>query len=180
MQQPFVLICIINIYQDLFLSRLRTVLAYGSAPPRAIGNLQRWIRGHPCISKETAYLDQTEDLVSISPLDDSATAWLKTTIGDALVRLGPKRQGQGIYLFSSAMFRAGVRTVVAVLITSILLSPVVVCNFVSDLSARLWVISVATAIFVAILATLTKASTVELVMAGTTFTTVMVVFISTN
>ncbi|CAH0054875.1 unnamed protein product [Clonostachys solani] len=166
---------------DLFLARLRAVLAYDSAPPRAVGNLQRWIRGHPCMAREeTAYLDQTGDLISISPLDDSTTAWLQAAIGDALVCLGPKRQGQGIYRFRSALFRAGVRTVVALLIASVLLSPVVVCNFVPDLSARLWVVSVATAIFVAILATLTKASTVELVMVGTTFTTVMVVFISTH
>lgn len=54
------------------------------------------------------------------------------------------------------------------LIITLLLAPVIICNFVADLTARLFVIITATTIFVGILSGSTKAKTVELVVAGAT------------
>lgn len=50
----------------------------------------------------------------------------------------------------------------------LLLAPVVICSLVGSLTVRLVVIIAATTAFVAVLSGLTKARTVELVVAGAT------------
>jgi hypothetical protein len=54
------------------------------------------------------------------------------------------------------------------LVIVLLFTPVIICNFVDNLTARLVVIITATTGFIAALSGLTKARTVELVVAGAT------------
>ena len=61
------------------------------------------------------------------------------------------------------------RIIITPLILTLLLAPVVVCNYFSYLSARLAIVILATTIFITILSGLTEAKTVELVVAGTTY-----------
>lgn len=54
------------------------------------------------------------------------------------------------------------------LIVTLLLAPVVICNCLTSLIARLMTIVVAATTFIAVLSGSTKAKTVELVVAGAT------------
>ena len=55
------------------------------------------------------------------------------------------------------------------LILTLLLAPMVVCNYLSSLTARLAIVLLATTTFIIVLSGLTEAKTVELVVAGTTY-----------
>ena len=53
-------------------------------------------------------------------------------------------------------------------ISTLLLAPVVVCNCLDSLTARLLIIVIAATAFIAVLSGSTKARTVELIVAGAT------------
>ena len=53
-------------------------------------------------------------------------------------------------------------------IITLLLAPVIICNYLKGLTVRLLVIIAATSTFIVILSYLTKAKTIELVVAGST------------
>jgi hypothetical protein len=54
-------------------------------------------------------------------------------------------------------------------IITLLLAPVIICNCLASLAARLCVIVIATATFIAVLSGSSRAKTVELVVAGATY-----------
>ena len=53
-------------------------------------------------------------------------------------------------------------------VITLLLAPVIICNCIRSLTARLVVIIIATTTFIAVLSGSTKAKTIELVVAGAT------------
>lgn len=82
-------------------------------------------------------------------------------------------------------------------IVTLLLAPVIVCNYLDSLTARLVIIVTAASVFIAVLSGSTRAKTTELVVAGATYvselhyfasqllrsfryTTVLIVFITST
>lgn len=61
------------------------------------------------------------------------------------------------------------RITLAPLIIFLLLAPVIICNAVVSLTARLATMVIATSIFVTLVSLVTKAKTVELAVAGATY-----------
>ncbi|KAL6922447.1 hypothetical protein FSST1_006473 [Fusarium sambucinum] len=168
---------------------------YDMAPKQARADLKNWINGVGCIArKEIAYLHHAEDLICLNNTGDVASSWVelmveqgrrlyhKHWVHNATTDCPPSfpliSRDPRVHVFPIASTRKVARMLMALLITSLLLSPVIICNAVQSLSARLVIIVFAASIFVSLLAGLTKANTVELVVAGATYTTVLVVFIS--
>jgi hypothetical protein len=66
---------------DELIERNRRILGYEPPKPRDVLNLQNWINGNGCIAREeTAYLDHSKDLLSISFREDSAVTWLEALV----------------------------------------------------------------------------------------------------
>jgi hypothetical protein len=66
---------------DELIERNRRILGYEPPKPRDVLNLQNWISGNGCIAREeTAYLDRSKDLLSISFQEDSAVTWLEALV----------------------------------------------------------------------------------------------------
>ncbi|KAK8924378.1 hypothetical protein VCV18_004798 [Metarhizium anisopliae] len=59
-----------------FLERQQRAMTFEAAPHRAVTNLRNWVHGNGCVARaETAYLEQGEDLVSVTTQQDNATSW---------------------------------------------------------------------------------------------------------
>ncbi|KAI1074283.1 hypothetical protein F5B20DRAFT_574195 [Whalleya microplaca] len=171
---------------DQLIERNHRVHSLEPARARSISNLQNWIDGTGCIAREeTAYLGHSEELISIANSDDSAMVWLETLIEDGLNRL-PKQGRLGIsrdpnvHILPKLVIARRARGLMTPVIVVLLLVPIIVCNCLTSLTARLGTIIIATIIFVFVLSSSTRAKAVELVMAGATYTTVLVVFITSS
>ena len=73
-----------------------------------------------------------------------------------------------MYIFGSLVMRT-TRALMAVLIIFLLLVPVVICNFLENVKARLAVIIISTILLIAILSGLTKTRTIEMLVSGATY-----------
>ncbi|KAK3984183.1 hypothetical protein QBC44DRAFT_337438 [Cladorrhinum sp. PSN332] len=170
---------------DALIERNHRVLSLEDASHRDVANLQNWVDGNGCIARqETAYLARAEDLLSIASPDDGATTWLGVLVEGCHVlfhknhpRLAPSRD-PNVHIFPRSSITRVARMLMTPFVVVLLLAPVVICNLVGSLTARLVVIITATTGFVAVLSSLTKARTIELTVAGATYTTVLIVFIS--
>ncbi|KAI1825595.1 hypothetical protein F4861DRAFT_500915 [Xylaria intraflava] len=173
---------------DALIKRNNEVLGLETASHRDITNLENWVDGNGCIARaETAYLARTEDLLSVAHRDDNALAWLGSLVEDGRVyareRFGKNPQPSisrdpNVHIFSERSTARAARILITPFVVVLLLTPVIICNFVQSLTARLAVIILATTCFVAVLSGLTRVRTVELVVAGATYTTVLIVFIT--
>ncbi|KAK3386537.1 hypothetical protein B0H63DRAFT_467931 [Podospora didyma] len=173
---------------DALIERNHWVLGLEDAPLRDVASLQNWVDGNGCIARrETAYLARAQDLVSVASPDDGATTWLGVLVESCRVlfytRVGHHSRHNAsrdpnvhIYPRSSTTWVA--RMLMTPFAVVLLMAPVVICNLVSSLTARLIVVIAATTGFIAALSGLTKPRTIELVVAGATYATVLVVFIS--
>jgi hypothetical protein len=74
-----------------------------------------------------------------------------------------------VHVFPLLSITRAARILVTPLITFLLLAPVIICNFVSSLTARLVVVVVAALCLVAVLSSFTKATVAKLVVAGATY-----------
>ena len=160
-------------------------MSLDTPPHRAVADLKTWVNGIGCIArKETAYLDHAEDLVCATVQRDSATTWIESLVENGRVfyhehfahganELQPSfpaiSKDPRVHVFPISSTRHTVRMLMAFFITILLLSPVIVCNMVHSLSARLIIVTLATSSFVSILSGLTKNSTTELTVAGATY-----------
>ncbi|KAM4057150.1 hypothetical protein HRG_014836 [Hirsutella rhossiliensis] len=71
---------------DALVERNRRVIGFEAASRRDITNLRNWVDGNGCIAREeTAYLAQTEDLLSVAVTDDSAMTWIGALVEDGRV-----------------------------------------------------------------------------------------------
>ncbi|KAH6688478.1 hypothetical protein F5X68DRAFT_205749 [Plectosphaerella plurivora] len=182
---------------DSFLERHQRALEYGSPVSQSVTNLQNWVDNNGCIAREEiAYLEHGSDLLAVVGPDDNAVTWLEALLERAAVALRRGRIGgtmarfwtasppagvsrdANVHIFPASTIRRAARAQLVLLVTALLLSPVLICNFVSGLTARLIIVVVATAGFMAVLSTFTRARTLELLVSGATYTTVLVVFVS--
>ncbi|KAH6616259.1 hypothetical protein C7974DRAFT_41405 [Boeremia exigua] len=173
---------------DGYILRSRHILDLETARPQAVTSLQNWTAGTTCIARaETAYLDQAGDLMSISSTDDTVVAWLERLTERLLIWLRPVLRLERAFGVSSdprvhivpqASVAKAARVMMTPFIVTLLLAPVIACNCLSSLSARLVIIVTAASIFIAVLSGSTRAKITELVVAGATYTTVLIVFIT--
>ncbi|KAK0717750.1 caspase domain-containing protein [Lasiosphaeria miniovina] len=173
---------------DALIERNHRVLSLEDASYRDVASLQDWVDGNGCIARqETAYLSRARDLVSVTSPDDGATTWLGVWAERCRVslytrigydpRLNASRD-PNVYIFPRSSITWVARMLMTPFVVVLLMAPVIICSLVGNLAARLVIIVAATTGFVAVLSGLTRAKTIELVVAGATYTTVLIVFIS--
>ncbi|KAI2616350.1 hypothetical protein GGR54DRAFT_631828 [Hypoxylon sp. NC1633] len=174
-----------NLTDDL-IERNNRILGLEDARPRNVSNLRNWVNGNGCVARaETAYLAQRGELVSVAGTDDTIISWLEALVEDGLSRMRPRAlpdlsQDPNVYVPIKSTISQLTRALMTPLIIVLLLVPVIVCNYLTLVAARVCTIVVATTIFVGVLSASTRAKAVELVVAGATYTTVLTVFISTT
>ncbi|KAH8696770.1 hypothetical protein GQ44DRAFT_694713 [Phaeosphaeriaceae sp. PMI808] len=172
---------------DSLIARNRQILSFEAATPRAVLNLQNWTNGTGCIARqETEYLNWSDDLLCVASTDDTVMIWLEMfveRINRACQYFRKNHHSNissdpNVHIMPRPSVVRKARVLMTPLIATLLLAPVVVCNCLTSLFARLLTIVVAATTFIAILSGSTKAKPVELVVAGATYTTVLIVFIS--
>ncbi|KAI1357171.1 hypothetical protein F5Y08DRAFT_354660 [Xylaria arbuscula] len=173
---------------DALIKRNCEVLSYEPASRRDIMNLRNWVDGNGCIARdETTYLIRADDLLSVAHPDDSAMASLGALVEDcwAYLRVHLNKNPElsisrdpRVHIFPRSFTARAARLLFTPFVVVLLLTPVIICNYVVKLTARLAVVIISTTCFVAALSGLTRVRAVELVVAGATYTTVLVVFVS--
>lgn len=161
-------------FTDAFLERHRRALSLSTAPARPVSTLWNWVDGTGCVARaETAYLEHGEDLVSLATPEDNIVTWLETLTEYVSLyfhkQSGPElSKGPDVYIFPPSPKRQAVQVILVPLFTLLLLTPVVICNFVSGLTARLVIVILTTTGFIAALCCLTNVRPVDLIIAGAT------------
>ncbi|KAI1322798.1 hypothetical protein F5Y16DRAFT_413018 [Xylariaceae sp. FL0255] len=187
-----------NIKKGLVLSNIKEALTnykrcyrifkLKPAKLRSVLNLQHWINRNGCVARaEIAYLKCFEELVGIVETNDTVMLWLETLVEDCLIqarrffrmknRFGVLRD-INIYIPAKSLVARLARVLMTLVIIILLLAPIFACSWISSTAAQIGTIIVATTLFVIVLSTSTKAKTIELVIAGATYTTVLTVFIT--
>ncbi|KAH9880615.1 hypothetical protein IAQ61_000909 [Plenodomus lingam] len=173
---------------DQLIERNHQILALDPAEDRDVSSIRNWLNANGCMARdEVKYLDHTSDLTSVVASHDATMltfeAWLERT----LLRLWKGLRHRSmfdvsrdptVHISSNSAFRIATRTLTGSVIVSLLLIPIFICNTVQRTKVRLGVVAVAAILFVAILCGLTRAKPIELFVAGATYTTVLVVFVS--
>ncbi|KAI1370095.1 hypothetical protein F4677DRAFT_398262 [Hypoxylon crocopeplum] len=173
---------------DQFLQRTSKALSAQPANMKDVKSLQNWVNDNCCLAlEETAYLSHRDELISLVPVTDSAVTQIESWVEDKLIRYMhcPQRSrfhdysaDEDIYIYRGPLIQRTARTLLIFLITLLLMSPVVICNLISTISARIVVIMLFTILYLLILSCLTKSRTMELILAGATYATVLIVFVS--
>ncbi|KAI0868413.1 hypothetical protein GGS24DRAFT_494578 [Hypoxylon argillaceum] len=163
------------------------VLSYGSAQLRDVESLQNWLDGTGCLAREETECLSSRDLMSLAPAADNATMLLNTWIEARLIRLyrGFRRKSfhnfsnsPNVYIYSEPLIRRAAKALRLSLIALLLLILVVICNIINTTSGRIVVVIASTISYLLILSGLTKSRTMELTLAGATYATVLIVFVS--
>ncbi|KAI0852640.1 hypothetical protein F5Y00DRAFT_258490 [Daldinia vernicosa] len=173
---------------DELVERTSRILSLHSADRRDITSLQNWVQGTGCLARdETAYLSCRRELVSLAPVTDSGIQQLETWVEDKLVRLLHRFRRTGarelstdpnVHIYRGPWVRRTANALLIVLVTLLLMVPVMICNLVSTFSVRIIIIMVFTVSYLLILSCLAKSKTTELILAGATYATVLIVFVS--
>ncbi|KAI1149626.1 hypothetical protein F4825DRAFT_463951 [Nemania diffusa] len=161
---------------DQFVEKTHRVLSYGSAQPIDAESLQNWLDGTGCLAREET-----------TPAADNATMLLNTWIEAKPIRLyrGFRRKSfhnfsnsPNVYIYSEPLIRRAAKALRLSLIALLLLILVVICNIINTTSGRIVVVIASTISYLLILSSLTKSRTMELTLAGATYATVLIVFVS--
>ncbi|QPC76221.1 hypothetical protein HYE68_006973 [Fusarium pseudograminearum] len=177
---------------DELLERTERTLSFGRAESRDLQSLRKWVDGNRTIARdETTYLSEEKDLISLAPRLDNATARFEDWIEELAARfLSPSnlvRPGilgrdvssdPYVHIYSGPYIKRAAKTLLIGLATALLLLPIVICNLVTDLSMRLMIVILSTVVYLIVLSGLTRIKTIELIVAGTTYATVLTVFVS--
>ncbi|KAI0468196.1 hypothetical protein F4859DRAFT_217477 [Xylaria cf. heliscus] len=164
------------------------ILSLSPAASRYSASLRNWLDGTSSVSRqETEYLYHQEDLASLTGPGDRATSKLEVWIEDKLIDYYPRFRmmpchnfstDANVFIYSGLLIKRTAKVLLLLLIGFLLLLPVSICTTTTSTVARLFIIILSTAIYLIILSALTKARTFELILAGATFTTILVVFVS--
>ncbi|KAK6831667.1 hypothetical protein RU639_002681 [Aspergillus parasiticus] len=173
---------------DNYLERTRRTLALGPPSERDTQALQNWLDGTGMIAREErAYLAHSRDLVTLAPADDTAMTHLETWIEDQLIRYYRGfRKGRyhdtstdtNVYIYSGPLIKRVAKALLLFVITMLLLAPVILCNITTSATLRVIIIMAFTISYLLILSILAKSRTIELIIAGATYATVLTVFLS--
>ena len=173
---------------DKFAYSMSRMLQFEGAMSRDITSLRNWLEGNGCISRaETAYLDHDQDLFSLAPPADSASFRFEAWVEDMLSQWLPGFRNykkhdvssdRNVIIYRGAIIPNVAKGLILSLITVLLLMPIVVCNIVRDTILRIVIVMVSTVLYLLVLSGLTRAKTIELLLAATTYATVLIVFVS--
>ncbi|KAH8895992.1 hypothetical protein GQ53DRAFT_779302 [Thozetella sp. PMI_491] len=160
---------------DSFVERTSKMLSLRPALSRDVSSLQKWLRAKGCISRsERKYLDNHLELTSLAYSNDSALRQLEDWIEDLFIdyykgfRTHDLSTDPDMYIYSGSLIKTIARTVMLMLITTVLLMPVVICIFTNSVWARVCVIIVSTISYLLVLSKLTDMKTTKLILAGAT------------
>jgi len=168
---------------DELIERNFRILALGAAHPRDVASLRNWHMANACISREEIeFLGRHEDLLCLSTPGDGLVSWLERSVSEKLLLLSKRGRSDisrdhHVHIYSRNCTSFLARIIMTPLVIILVLVPVVICNAVNGLTAKMAVIISATSIFLTILSFLTRGGMLELAIAGATYTTVLVVFI---
>lgn len=164
---------------DAFLQRHQQTLALSTAPVGPVSNLRNWVESKGSIARaETAYLDHRQDILTLAAPEDSIISLLEALVeylalcfNTWFAKAKPEPDSpreSDIYNFPPLLMKRAVRAFLVPLVTFLLLTPVIICNFIDGLTARLVVVVLATTGFIAALSCLTKIRAIDLTIAGAT------------
>ncbi|KAF5639372.1 hypothetical protein F52700_4224 [Fusarium sp. NRRL 52700] len=172
---------------DSFIDKTNLALTLSDAESRDVQSLRNWVEGNGCLAgNETSYLEHHRDLVSLVPTLDNAVKGFESWIEERLVQFLPKfRENDrfvscdpNVHIYNGPFVGRVAKGLLICLVTLLLLLPIVVCNVVSTAAVRIFIVMVSTIVYLLVLSGLTRAKTTELVVAGTTYATVLIVFVS--
>lgn len=181
---------------DRFAKSTREMLALSAAQPQDVQSIKNWLDGTGCVARdERMYLDHERELVALSPAGDNAVLQLETWVEKKLAGLSGWRHARRwleplhacssdthIFAYSNPDGQTPTRRIAEALflcvITLLLLMPVVICNLLAATSSRIVVVMFCTVTYLVVLSCLTRARSMELVLAGVTYATLLIVFVS--
>ncbi|KAI0409257.1 hypothetical protein F4802DRAFT_242027 [Xylaria palmicola] len=173
-----------------FMERASRALSLRRPPRRNVSSLTNWLNGTAALARdETAYLINTNDLVSLSSSGDGLVTSMEALAEDGLIRFhkgfrslsGNRRSRDShVYLYSGALVRRLSHVAISTLVALLLIAPIIVCSAVQSIPLRLALILIATMMLLMTMATISYRGTAELFIAGATYCAVLVVFISGN
>jgi len=73
-----------------------------------------------------------------------------------------------VYIYSGSLIRRVARMVFVISMTLLLLTPVVICNFINDTTSRIIVIIISNIVIQTVLCSLAKSRTIEIFVAAAT------------
>ncbi|KAL4727146.1 hypothetical protein ACLX1H_006047 [Fusarium chlamydosporum] len=174
---------------DNLVDRTERTLSFGRSEIRDVQSLRNWVDGNGCVARdETSYLSDEKDLFSLSPTLDSAATRFEDWIEDRMAQFFCHRKlgilgrdvssDPNVHIYSGTFIKRTAKAFMICLVTMLLLLPIVICNLVNALATRLLIVMLSTVVYLLVLSGLTRVKTIELVVAGTTYATVLTVFIT--
>ncbi|KAH7017220.1 hypothetical protein EDB80DRAFT_704407 [Ilyonectria destructans] len=173
---------------DRFVERSNRVMSFGSAQMRDVGSLQNWLNSSGCLDREEgAYLTHHRDLFALSPIGDDAVLKFESWVEDKLIRFHSGFRNsrfhdvstdKDVFIYSGSLIKRTAKGLLVLLISFILMMPIIICNVIGSVAIRVFVVMACTICYLLVLSELTKSKTMELIVAGTTYATVLIVFVS--
>ncbi|GLA16338.1 hypothetical protein AnigIFM62618_002910 [Aspergillus niger] len=184
---------------DATIKRNTEILKLEEARARPASALQNWIAGNPCIARsETGFLQHEDDLMTLFSSEDGTTMYLEGWVEDKLIRLFSRSykamltgtlinaksrcealsRDPMVYIPRDSLVVHIARGLLGLLAIIFIIGPVIACNYLESMLSRLIVITASTTLFIGFLLIGTRAKTVEVLVAGAAYATVLTVFIT--
>ncbi|KAI0383371.1 hypothetical protein F5Y04DRAFT_33591 [Hypomontagnella monticulosa] len=172
---------------DQFAERTSRMLSFDPAQRRDVESLQNWLGGTGCLAREEAAYLRQQGLVCLAPTGDNATMQLEAWVENRLIQLCSgflknrfrnASNDPNVHIYLGPLVPQVARAILLLVITLLLLMPVIICNIIETTSSRIAIVIASTVSYLIVLSTLTKSRTMELVLAGATYATVLIVFVS--
>ncbi|KAH7089651.1 hypothetical protein FB567DRAFT_521231 [Paraphoma chrysanthemicola] len=171
---------------DTLIDRIRTSTGFPGASSRDVSSLKNWLMGNACLARsDWAYLS-CDDLFYAAE-HDSAIKQAEAFIVDRVLlkftrftkrSWKSKTRDPHVYIPGAWTVRIA-RLLIATVVILALMTPVLVCSFVGQM-ARIIIVALSTSMCITMLVMTVQVRTIELIVAGTTYATVMTVFVSGN
>ncbi|KAF1828591.1 hypothetical protein BDW02DRAFT_593168 [Decorospora gaudefroyi] len=175
---------------DDYVERICRILKLTSPSRRDITSLSNWLNGTAALARdETRYLQNSTDLASLDPGDDSLISTVHGLVEDALIRFfkrfrklsGHTRSRDAhVYLYSGALITRLSRLAISSLMGLLLVIPIAACYATQSVAIRLFIIFFANVALLTAMASFSYRRTFELFLAGATYSAVLVVVLSSS
>lgn len=180
---------------DKLVAQAHQAFSLPGTSERDVTSLKNWVHGNSCIARsETTYLNQRDDLASLTAAHDDTIFQTESILEDFLVwwdtwmrprfcsrsrRNHKYTTDPHIFIFGPCLQRVS-RGLIAWVTILTLLVPIAILNSLGQLVGRFITIIIAVGVVVFAMSLLTRARTLEVFMAGTAYAAVLVVFTSSN
>ncbi|KAF2823776.1 hypothetical protein CC86DRAFT_298332 [Ophiobolus disseminans] len=177
--------------KDSLVERNERTFARQEGRSRDLTNVRNWLSDKGSIArKESEYIENSTDLMTLEkPAEDSALDGAAGMIERVLMRLPRLLSSRlrvshssepRLWIFPRRLLHGLARVLLAWLLIALLFVPIVLIYGTKSVRTRLILIGVSATLFIFILTVGTKAKTAEVFVAGTTYATVLVVFLAQN